>query len=62
MPQLCNWPHILGLYKLNGSGGRLLSSLSVRAAAADALLWGIARIQTRMFTSHSFGRCVLLTH
>jgi hypothetical protein len=55
-PQLCNWPHILGLYKLNGAGGHALSSLSMRTAAADLLLWAIARIQTRVFASQTYGR------
>ena len=51
--QVCNLPHLAGLYKMAGVTGRVLS-LSARGAVADMLLWAIARVQTRVFASASF--------
>ena len=60
LPQsrLCNLPHLAGLYKMVGATGRLVG-LSARGAVADMLLWAIARVQTRVFASDSYRKCVL---
>ena len=54
--QICNLPHLAGLYKMAGVSGRVLS-LSARGAVADMLLWAIARVQTRVFASRSYQQC-----
>jgi hypothetical protein len=54
---LCNLPHLAGLYKMVGAAGRLVA-LSARGAVADMLLWAIARVQTRVFASASYRKCV----
>jgi hypothetical protein len=56
--RLCNLPHLAGLYKMVGATGRLVA-LSARGAVADMLLWAIARVQTRVFASDSYRKCVL---
>lgn len=42
-----------------GAGGQL-AGLSARGAVADMLLWAIARVQTRVFASASYRKCVSL--
>jgi hypothetical protein len=61
LSQVCNVPHAMGLYKMTGISGRALS-LSARGAIADIMLWAIARIQTRLFASRTFGRCASTGH
>jgi len=48
--QGCNFAHVLGLYKLTGLGAGAFS-LTARGSLADVALWGIARLQTRVFAS-----------
>ena len=55
--RLCNLPHLAELYKMVGATGRLVG-LSARGAVADMLLWAIARVQTRVFASDSYRKCV----
>lgn len=59
-PQICNLPHLAGLYKMTGVSGRVLS-LSARGAVADMLLWAISRVQTRVFASDSYRKCAVAT-
>ena len=53
--QGCNVAHVLGLYKM--AGGNAALSLSARGALADMALWGIFRLQTRLFASRTYDRC-----
>lgn len=51
--QGCNFPHVLGLYKMVGlSAGAF--SLTARGSLADVALWAIARVQTRVFASRTY--------
>jgi hypothetical protein len=54
--QACSWAHILGLFRLD-TGGSLLS-MGHRGAMADVLLWALARAQTHLFASATFGAVV----
>ena len=55
--QGCNWAHVLGLYKMTGGAGRALS-VTGRGALADMALWAIFRLQTRLFASNTYAKCV----
>ena len=51
--QGCNFPHVLGLYKMVGlSAGAF--SFTARGSLADVALWAIARVQTRAFASEAY--------
>ena len=54
--QGCNLAHILGLYKMTGKSG-LAFELTAAGSIADVVLWGIARLQMRMYASETFQRC-----
>lgn len=53
--QGCNVAHVLGLYKMTGRPG-LAFELTAAGSVADVALWGIARLQTRMYASETFQR------
>lgn len=53
--QGCNLAHILGLYKMTGRPG-LAFELTAAGSVADVVLWGIARLQMRMYASQTYQR------
>ena len=57
--QGCNFAHVLGLYRMSDEAGQAFY-LRSRGALADMLLWAIFRLQTRVFASNTYIKCVPL--
>ena len=55
--QGCSFAHVLGLYRMSDEAGQAFY-LRSRGALADILLWAIFRLQTRVFASNTYAKCV----